>query len=426
MSTRTGTSLRDFIRTADDTEYVASALAETPRSRVVSLYEPLAEARSRASVHGTTQAALAGIDDYRKQKAFTEVSFACALSFEQCQRALTDERLSSRFWLDTIGHVWGRNIIGMDGQEHRRHRGLISQAFTRRSLDRWQATAIQPAVHGLIDRFQATGSADLYREFTLLFPVYIITEMLGLPYDDVQRFNKWAGETLAVFYDQNQAMEASKTLETYLAPLIEERRGGDGEDLITLLANAELDGSRLDTIEIVSFLRLLLPAGGETTARSTGSMLLGLVQNPDQLSAIAADRSLLPQAIEEGLRWEPPLMSINRIAMDDIELGGVVLDRGSVLEISLGAANRDPARWEDPDTFNIFREKKPHIAFAWGAHVCLGAHLARLEMSAALTAVFDRLPDLRLDPEKGHDARVQSIGLRAPNAVPVIFGNGTR
>jgi cytochrome P450 len=314
----------------------------------------------------------------------------------------------------------------MDGQEHRRHRGLISQAFTRRSLDRWQATAIQPAVHGLIDRFQATGSADLYRELTLLFPVYIITEMLGLPYDDVQRFNKWAGETLAVFYDQNQAMEASKNLETYLAPLIEERRGGDGEDLITLLANAELDGSRLDTIEIVSFLRLLLPAGGETTARSTGSMLLGLVQNPDQLSAIAADRSLLPQAIEEGLRWEPPLMSINRIAMDDIELGGVVLDRGSVLEISLGAANRDPARWEDPHTFNIFREKEPHIAFAWGAHVCLGVHLARLEMSAALTAVFDRLPDLRLDPETGHDARVQGIGLRAPNAVPVIFGNGTR
>lgn len=421
MTTRTGAGLRDYIRTADDSAYVESAAAETPRSRVIELYGPLAEARRRAPVHPHKQAELIGAEDYRKQEAFTKVSFSCALSFEHCQQALNDERLSSRFWQDTIGHVWGQTIIGMDGAEHRRHRGLISQAFTRKALNRWQETAIQPAIHGLIDRFERTASADLYREFTLLFPVYIITEMMGLPYDDIQRFNTWAGETIAVFYDHDRARDASRNLENYLSPLIEERRGSDGEDLITLLANAELDGSRLETIEIVSFLRLLLPAGGETTARSTASMLLGLLQNPDQLQAVVTDRALLPQAIEEGLRWEPPLMSINRIATDDLTLGGVDIPRGSVLEVSLGAANRDHTRWDHADSFDIFREKKPHIAFAWGVHTCLGAHLARAEMSAALTALFDRLPGLRLDPESGHEARVQGIGLRAPNKVPVVF-----
>jgi cytochrome P450 len=420
MTTSTGSDLRAYIRGADDSAYVASAAAETPRSRIVDLYGPLAEARRRAPVHPRKQAELIGQEDYRKEEAF-QVPFSCALSFEHCQQALADERLSSKFWLDTIGRVWGRNIIGMDGAEHRRHRGLISQAFTRRSLDRWQETAIQPAVHGLVDRFERKGSADLYREFTLLFPVYIITEMMGLPYQDIERFNTWAGETVGAFYDMERAMEASRNLESYLSPLIEERRGGDGEDLITLLAHAELDGSRLKTIEIVSFLRLLLPAGGETTARSTASMLLGLLQNPNQLDALVADRSLLPQAIEEGLRWEPPLMSINRIATEDFELAGVDIARGSVVEVSIGAANRDHTRWEDPNSFNICREKKPHIAFAWGAHACLGAHLARAEMAAALTALFDRVSGLQLDPDTGHEARVQGIGLRAPNKVPVVF-----
>jgi cytochrome P450 len=421
MTTSTGAELRNYIRTADDSAYVESAAAETPRSRIVDLYGPLAEARRQAPVHLRKQAELIGAEDYRKQAAFTAVSFSCALTYETCQQALNDERLSSRFWQDTIGHVWGKTIIGMDGSEHRRHRGLLSQAFTRRSLDRWQETAIQPAIHGLVDRFEGNGSADLFREFTLLFPVYIITEMMGLPYDDIQRFNTWAGETIAIFYDHERAMSASRNLEDYLSPLIEERRGGSGEDLITLLANAELDGSRLETIEIVSFLRLLLPAGGETTARSTASMLLGLLQHQDQLDAVVANRTLLAQAIEEGLRWEPPLMSINRVAMEDLELGGVELAQGSVLEVSIGAANRDPSRWDNAEDYDLFRERKPHIAFAWGAHTCLGAHLARAEMSAAITALLDRLPGLRLDPEMGHEARMQGIGLRSPNKVPVVF-----
>ncbi len=425
MPTSTAEDLRDFVRTADDTAYVASATAATPRSTfIVDLYEPLAEARRKAPVHLSTQAALTGNKDYRTQKEFTDVSFSCVLGFDHAQEALADERLSSTIWDLTIGQVWGHSIIGMDGAEHRHHRALIAQAFTRKSLSRWRETAIEPAVHGLIDRFEQKGSADLYRDFTVLFPVYIITEMMALPFDQIALFNKWAGETVAAFYDLDAAKAASKNLEEYLSPLIQERRGGSGDDLITLLANAELEGSKLSTIDIVSFLRLLLPAGGETTARSTANTLLGLLRNHRQLEALVSDRSLLPQAIEEGVRWEPPLMSISRLALDDLELGGVEIKRDSIVEVSIGAANRDHTRWgDDAEDFDIFRDKKAHIAFAWGPHTCLGAHLARLEMAAAMTALFDRLPNLRLDPERGADAWVQGIGLRSPNKVPVVFGN---
>ncbi len=424
MPTSTAEGLRDFVRAADDAAYVASATAETPRSTfIVDLYSPLAEARRKATVHSTTQASLTGKQDYRTQKEFTDVSFTCVLGFDHAQQALADERLSSKIWDLTIGQVWGHSIIGMDGDEHRHYRALIAQAFTRKSLSRWQQTAIEPAVHGLIDRFEKAGSADLYRDFTVLFPVYIITEMMALPFDEIELFNKWAGETVGAFYDLDAAKIASKKLEDYLSPLIEERRGGSGEDLITLLANAELDGARLSTIDIVSFLRLLLPAGGETTARSTANTLLGLLKNPDQLDALVDDRTLLPQTIEEGVRWEPPLMSISRLALDDLELGGVDIKRDSIVEVSIGAANRDHTRWgDDADDFDIFRDKKAHIAFAWGPHTCLGAHLARLEMTAAMTALFDRLPNLRLDPDRGGDAWVQGIGLRSPNKVPVVFG----
>lgn len=413
--------LREFVRSTDDTEFTKIALADSPRFRVVDLYVPLSDARRKAPVHMASQTNLLGQADYRTQEEFQKVNFVSVLSYEHCAAALSDPRLSSKFWEMVIGPVWGRTIIGMDGQDHRRHRGLISQAFTRKALMRWEDAVIKPAVNGLIDRFAERGSVDLYSEFTLLFPVYVITELLGLPPGDIQRFNGWAAETISAFYDMERALDASRNLEAYLTPIIEERRERPGDDLISLLAAAELDGSRLDTLEVVSFLRLLLPAGGETTARSTSSLLLGLLRNPAQLERVVADRGLLPQAVEEGLRWEPPLASINRTATEDMELDGVPVPQGTVVECALGMANRDETRWEDPHRFDIDRKRQPHLAFAWGPHTCIGAHLARLEMKVALDVLFDRLPGLRLDSAADPEPVVRGIGLRSPNHVPALF-----
>jgi len=184
-----------------------------------------------------------------------------------------------------------------------------------------------------------------------------------------------------------------------------------------------LDGERLDDEEIYSFLRLLLPAGAETTYRATGNVLYGLLTNPAQLAALRADRSLMPQAVEESIRWETPLLITSRTAIVDTEIAGVRVAAGMQVVPQVGAANRDETRWEDPDRYDLFRPQQPHIAFGVGPHMCLGMHLARMEMGTAVSVLLDRLPDLRLDPEafERDDPHIHGQTFRSPTSLPVIF-----
>jgi cytochrome P450 len=190
--------------------------------------------------------------------------------------------------------------------------------------------------------------------------------------------------------------------------------------MISLLAQAEIDGEKLDDDEIFSFLRLLLPAGVETTYRSLGTLLFALLSNPEQLNAIREDRSLLPQAIEEAVRWNPPLLMITRVAAHDTELGGVPIPAGSSVMPMLGSANHQDDRYPDPDEFNIFRHAKGNLGWGHGVHVCLGMHLARLEMRTAINLLLDRLPNLRMDPD-GDDPHIRGQVFRSPNTLPVQF-----
>ncbi len=183
---------------------------------------------------------------------------------------------------------------------------------------------------------------------------------------------------------------------------------------------AEVDGERLTDEAIYSFLRLLLPAGAETTYRSSGNLLYLLLTHSDQLEAVRSDRSLLPQAIEEALRFEPPLLSINRTTTCEVEIGGVTLAAGESISPSIGSANHDETRWENPEVFDIFRTPIPHIAFAHGPHMCLGMHLARLETRALVNRVLDRLPGLALNPGDT-DPHIRGQVFRSPTALPVTF-----
>ncbi len=187
---------------------------------------------------------------------------------------------------------------------------------------------------------------------------------------------------------------------------------------------AELDGEQLDDEEIYSFLRMLLPAGIETTYRSSGNLLSLLLTHPEQLDAVRADRTLLPQAIEEALRFESPVMITPRVATNATNLGGVDIPAGAGVTAVLASANRDPAAYDDPETFDIFRDPKQHVSFGVGAHLCLGMHLARMETRVALNALFDRLPNLRLDQTEARrvDAHIHGDSLfRSPTALPVIW-----
>jgi cytochrome P450 len=213
---------------------------------------------------------------------------------------------------------------------------------------------------------------------------------------------------------------ASRQLRGLFARVLAERRREPRDDLMSVLAHAELDGTRLTDEEIFAFLRLLAPAGAETTYRSSSNLLFGLLSHPEQLDAVRRDRALVPQAIEEGLRWEPPLLGIMRTATRAVELAGVTIPEGGVVNVNLGSANRDETRWERPDQFDIFREPKQHLAFAFGAHRCLGMHLARAETEVLLDALFERLPNLRLDPA-AEDVHVTGLIFRSPLALPVVF-----
>lgn len=342
--------------------------------------------------------------------------------YEDVAEVLRDnETYSSSIILAFFGDALGKHVmLGMDEPTHRRHRALVSGAFTQRALARRENEVAQVG-NGLIDRFADLGRADLVREFTFPYPTQIIAGLLGLPREDYAQFQRWSISLLSITVNRERAVAASEALRDYFVPILAARRVEPRDDLISSLAQAEIDGEKLADEEIFSFLRLLLPAGVETTYRSTGNLLFGLLSNPGQLEAVRADRSLIPQAIEEAVRWEPPLLTITRVATRETELGGVRIPAGSTVMPMLGSANRDEERWSDPDRFDVFRAPRPHIGFGHGTHVCLGMHLARIEMRVALELLFDRLPDLRLDPEAG-DPHIRGQVFRSPTSLPVLFG----
>jgi cytochrome P450 len=344
-----------------------------------------------------------------------------ALSYEAVSQVLRDgATFSSAGYAHVIGTVMGRSILQMDEPEHSRYRDLIQRSFTRKALERWERELIGPVVHGYIDRFARRGRAELVRELTFPFPVQVIAAMMDLPEADHAVFHRRVVELISIGFDPQRAMRASRELGEYFAPIVAQRRRRPGIDLISTLAAAELDGQRLTDEEIFAFLRLLGPAGAETTYRSSSNLLFGLLTHPDQLEALRADRSRMQAAIEEGLRWEPPLTGIMRISTRDTEVCGVLIPAGSVIQVNMASANRDQTRWERPDEFDIARPARPHLSFALGPHRCLGMHLALAETRIALGALLDRLPGLRLDPA-AEDVHITGESFRAPRSLPVVF-----
>jgi cytochrome P450 len=344
-----------------------------------------------------------------------------AFTHDAVAQVLRDtDSFSSSAYSQMMGPVMGRSILEMDEPEHHRYRSLIQQAFTRKAMERWEADIVGPVVARYLDVFAPDGRADLVRQLTFPFPVMVIAGMLGLPEADLPAFHRRAVELINVGGDYDRAIAASQQLRDYFAGILEQRRGRPASDLISVLADAELDGHRLTDEEIFAFLRLLLPAGAETTYRSSSNLLFGLLTHPDQLDALRADRSLMPQAIEEGLRWEPPLTGIVRLCVRATTVCGVPIPAGAIVNVNVASANHDESRYEHAEEFDILRRPQQHMAFAYGPHMCLGMHLARMETTVALNALLDRLPGLRLDPD-ADDVHITGLVFRAPRALPIVW-----
>ncbi len=319
-----------------------------------------------------------------------------------------------------IGLVMGRTILEMDGKEHTRHRNIVSMSFVPKALQGELPAVIASIAHEMIDGFAGDGRVDLVARFTRTFPLRVIAHIIGVPIADYDTFKRWSLDLIGFADDPPKGFAAAATLLDYLRPIVASRKAEPRGDLLSTLTHADVDGHRLSDEEVYGFLRLLLPAGSDTTYRLIGSTLFGLLMHPQQLDEVRADRSLVAWAIEETLRLEAPVQFASREATAPATLGGVDLAAGAQVLTAIGSANRDERQYDDPDRFDIHRRRDDHVAFGFGRHFCLGSHLARLEATTALNALFDRLPNLRLDPTQ--ECGVVGLAFRSPNRLPVVFG----
>lgn len=331
------------------------------------------------------------------------------------------ETFSARGNARGIGLVIGRTILEMEGAEHVRHRRIVTPAFSPRVLRAEVERQVHAITNELIDQFIADGQADLVSQFTFTFPLRVLARVMGIPIQDFEEFHNWALDLISIASDPEKGFAASKSIVDYLRPILEERRRDPREDLLTVLVNAEVEGDRLSEEEVLGFLRLLLPAGAETTYRLTGSMMYALLTHPEARAEVEANPALLDDVLEETLRWESPVQLVSREATRDVEIDGLRIPSGELAIFSVGSANRDERHFPDPDRFDIHRENKSdHVAFGFGEHFCLGSHLARMETRIAVSTLFQRLPDLRLD--ESLPCGVVGVAFRSPDRLPVRFG----
>ena len=407
--------IQDF----DDIAYDPFVSDEAAFGACADPYPQLAEWLKQGPVHKMDYRAGMGI--------YPDVTMAgldhfLVLGYDAVEKIFLDPvTYSNKTYERNLGISFGKSVSTMDAPDHPRYRKIFQKAFLPNVVSKWGETLVDPVVDALMDQFSGRGKADLVQEFTHHYPFQIIYKQLNLPPEDVKTFHKLAIAQTVVMFDVAHGTEASHKLGVYFRNLLDERRRNPGDDLVSMLALAEVDGERLPEEILISFLRQLVNAGGDTTYRATSVLLTGLLTQPDQLDAIRQDRSLIPQAIEEALRWDGPVLIATRTPTIDTELCGLHIPAGACLSVASGSANRDPSHFEDPDRFDIFRKKHRNFGFAFGPHVCIGQHLARVEMTRALNAILDRLPDIRLDPNMPPPA-IQGTMMRVPKHIHVCFG----
>lgn len=339
------------------------------------------------------------------------------------KRILTDyETFSSK-------HGPAEWMIFTDPPRHTRLRGLVSRAFTPRSIANLEPR-IAALSRELIDAHIEQGGMDLALDFAMPLPMRVIGDMLGIPAVDRPRFARWNDAILNMSYTVVGSAESGATMNEflavtaemghYLSELLARRRVEPQDDLLTRLASAELEGERLTAQDILGFFQLLLLAGSETTTNLINNAILCLTEHPAELDRVSCDPELLPGAIEEVLRYRSPLQWMYRLVRRDVELHGRTIPAGQLVLAMMGSANHDPAQFADPERFDITRDPNPHLAFGLGNHFCLGAPLARLEARIALGQLLARLKNLQRTDAVPWEPR-RGLHVHGPARLPIRF-----
>jgi cytochrome P450 len=337
------------------------------------------------------------------------------------------ELMEARLGAGSVRPANTRDMLFRDPPDHTRLRALVSRAFTPRVVEAMRPH-IQEIVDGLLDGVEGARGMDVIEDLAYPLPVRVICEMLGVPIADQEVFKGWSAD-IARSLDASilpagsevitRGQEAGDALREYFRSLIAGRRKQPRPDLLSALIAAEEQGDKLSEPELVATCVLLLIAGHETTVNLIGNGLLALLRHPDQLRALAADPALIQTGVEELLRFDGPVQRTGRMTMADVEIGGKPIPKGSIVAAVIGAANRDPAHFADPDRLDVARQENRHIAFGFGIHFCLGAPLARIEGQVAIGTLLRRMPALKLVSDTP-EWRESSV-LRGLKTLPVTF-----
>ncbi|EJU11205.1 cytochrome P450 [Novosphingobium resinovorum] len=353
------------------------------------------------------------------------------LSFEAVEAALRNAAVFSN---SVQGHdnPAGEKTMGileMDPPVHRAYRRTIQPRFNMpEAMGWWREHTIDTIIERLIARMSRADRADLNLDYCARIPVYTITTAIGLDGDEALRFRhaylNSTSSSRTVTMEQRQAN--AKIVESTVLGLIARRRQEPKDDLVSFLITMQLqmpgeEPRALTDREIMAHVKLVMVAGGGTSWRQMGIALYALLTHPEQLAAVRADRSLVDDAVEESLRWYPTAPYFYRMVMEDTELYGHAIHKGAVLELGLGPANRDPARWDRPDEYDLFRPKKTNLAFGFGTHRCLGMNVARVEINRGINALLDHFPNLRLDPEAPAPFMTGGLEQQGVSGLPVLL-----
>lgn len=326
--------------------------------------------------------------------------------------------------LNTLAQATSKFIFFLDPPDHTRLRGLVSKAFSPGVVD-YMRPQIQGTVDELIGKVWDKGSMDIISDLACPLPVIVIARMLGVPDKDRSKLHQWSND-LSRILDLLMSLEAYEHLNKvvmelteYFSGLIAEREKNPKEDLLSALIAAREQGDRLSKEELLATCMMLFATGEESTVNLIGNGMLALLRQPDQMELLKREPALIQRAVEELLRYDSPLQHTARIATEDVEIGGKTIRAGENVLVSLGAANRDPAEFPEPDRLDLTRSENRHLAFADGIHYCLGASLARVQGQIAINTLVQQLPDLKIHSDKLE--WLEKIALRGLKALPVIF-----
>jgi len=338
------------------------------------------------------------------------------LGYEQLRQAFSDEEHfeCARAYRIHSEPSMGKTIQTMSAEQHRINRALVSRPFFPRQIRALVEPLLASQARLLLDEIQGQEQVDLVQAFARPYPFKIITRMLGIPIHDDAQCLSWALKIIDFPWDPEGALQAKAEFDDYLLPLIADRRQAPADDVISVLALSEIEGQQLDDEEILSFCRLLFPAGSDTTYKMLGSLLYAILETPGMKQLARGSDEQRHALVQEGLRWQPPTALLPRMCSQNTQLGGAHIREGDWILFGITAANNDPEVFANPREFDPERSNK-NLAFGHGEHFCLGSHLARQELECAIKLLFQRFPEMALSSE--HPVEITQAVLRGPKSL---------